>query len=45
VDKWQLEVMSMAKTDGSVTPSRAKQRLTTGRLMEFVEKEGGDLRG
>jgi hypothetical protein len=39
MDKWQLEVMSMAKTDGSLTPSRAKQRLATGRLMEFVEKE------
>jgi hypothetical protein len=45
VDKWQLEVMSMAKIDGSMTPSRAKQRVATGRIMEYVERGGGDLRG
>jgi hypothetical protein len=45
VDKWQLEIMSMAKTDGSMTPSRAKQRVATGRIMEYVERGGVDLRG
>jgi hypothetical protein len=40
-----LWVMSMAKTDGSMTPSRAKQRVATGRIMEYVERGGGDLRG
>jgi hypothetical protein len=35
-DRWQLQVVSMARTDGALTPSRARQRIVTGELMEWM---------
>jgi hypothetical protein len=35
-DRWQLQVMSMARTDWALTPSRARQRIVTGDLMEWM---------
>jgi hypothetical protein len=35
-DRWQMQVVSMARTDGALTPSRARQRIVTGELMEWM---------
>jgi hypothetical protein len=35
-DRWQLQVVSMARTDGGLTSSRARQRIVTGELMEWM---------
>jgi hypothetical protein len=41
-DRWQLQVVSIARTDGALTPSRARQRIVNGELMEWMANPLGE---